>query len=230
MKYLYINDISYLLKKRIKMLIPLFFLPIIVMLININVPMKITSYINSCMGTNMAYHIDELILIEALMFLFNIFVYIFLIADIYVKDISYQLDNIFLRMKAAKWILKKNIVFILLTVLLKFLQYVLILTTLLIFKNDNVFTFSVFNLFFKDLFYTIFVQFLFISIYIISSSIKKNKLVPYIIFCIIMIFIPKNIYKLNFNNNIIIGISLIIIFIVLQIVFKKYNKRIIENV
>ena len=34
----------------------------------------------------------------------------------------------------------------------------------------------------------------------ISSSIKKNKLVPYIIFCIIMIFIPKNIYKLNFNS------------------------------
>ena len=164
------------------------------------------------------------------MFLFNISVYVFFIADVYIKDISYQLDNIFLRMKAYKWIFKKNIVFVILTVLLKVLQYGLIVATLIIFKKNNVLSFPVFSLFLKDLVYTIFVQFLFISIYIVSSSIKKNKIVPYIFFVIIMIFIPKNIYKLNLDNIIFIGIILILIFIILQIIFKKYNKRIIENV
>lgn len=230
MKYLYINDISFLIRKQRKILIPLLFLPIIVLLININVPMDVVNHLNGAMGTNLAQKINEMNLIEILMFLFNIFCYIFLIAEVYVKDISYQLDNILLRMKASKWILKKNVVFILLTILLKFLQYGLILTTLLIFKNNNIFTFSVFNLFLKDLSYTLFVQFLFITIYVISSSIKKNKIIPYLIFCSIAIFIPKNIYKLTFNNIIYLGIIIVILLIILQIIFKKYNKKIIENV
>ena len=230
MKYLYINDVSYLIRKQGKILIPLLLFPVIVMLINVTVSMPVVDHLNGCMGTNLVDKIAELNLVEALMFLFNMFSYIFLIAEVYVKDISYQLDNIFLRMKPLNWITKKNIVFIILTTLIKIFQYVLLLITLFIFKKSNIFSIPVFSLITKDLVYTIFIQFLFISIYVTSSLIKKNKVIPYIIFCSILVFIPKNIYKLNFNEVIFLSIIIIILLVILQIIFKKYNKKIIEYI
>lgn len=230
MKYLYVNDIKYLLKKRIKMLLLLFLLPSIIMIINIDTLVPAIDHINMCMGTNITNNLNKNGMIDMIMFLFNIFIYIFFIADIYVKDIAYQLDNIFLRMKASKWIIRKNIVFTILTILMKIIQYVFIIITLLIFRQTNIFTISVLELIIKDLFYTISIQFLFITIYIISSLIRKSKAVPYLIFMIIMVIIPKSIYKLSFNNIMFLGLMIIMIFIILQFIFKGYNKKIIENI
>ncbi len=230
MKYIYINDISYLLKKHIKILLVLFLVPVITMLINIKGLEPAIEHINMCMGTDLINKLSDNDILVVLMFILNIFVYIFFIADIYVKDISYQLDNIFLRMKALSWIIRKNTVFVLLTILMKVIQYILIIIALLIYKKSDIFTLSILELIVKDLFYTISVQFLFITIYIISSLVRKNKVIPYLIFMVIMVVIPKNIYNLSYNNIIFLGLSLVIIFIILGIIFKKYNKKIIENI
>ena len=133
MKYLFMSDIEFLLKKRKKILIALIFIPLLVMLINIKSSFTIVDNLNNCLGTNI--NIKTSSILEFIMFLFNIAIYLFLIVEFYVKDISYQLDNIFLRISPLKWLFKKNIVFLLITLIIKLLQYFVFILFLIMIKN-----------------------------------------------------------------------------------------------
>ena len=164
MKYLYMNDVSYLMKKRLKFMILLVFIPILVLLINITSTNIVIDHINSSMGTRLVIDRDGTILIELLMYALNVFVYLFLIIDVYIKDIAYQLDNIFLRIKPVKWISKKIAILILITVILKFMQYLTITLVLLISGKSNIFTPDLVKLITNDILYILFIQFLFIFI------------------------------------------------------------------
>ncbi len=228
MKYLMINDISYLIKKRKKILLALFLVPLILLLINIAAKITFVNRVNLCMGTNWI-GFNQSSILQFIMLLFNLSIYIFLIVDIYVKDIAYQLDNIFLRIKPSKWLLKKSIVFINITFILKLTQYVILFLAVVLLGKSANFN-SALRLLFSDFIYIIFIQFLFIIIYVISACTSKMKFIPYFVFAFLMAIIPKNIYGLS--NNQILGMILInIIFLfLLTIIFKLFNKKIIENV
>ena len=228
MKYLVINDISYLIKKRKKILLAIFLVPLILLLVNIATSITFVNRVNLCMGTNWI-DFEQSNIIEFIMLIFNLSAYIFLIVDIYVKDIAYQLDNIFLRIKPSKWLLKKSLVFITITFILKLIQYVILFLAVVFLEKNAEFN-NIIKLLFSDFIYIIFIQFLFIIIYVISACISKIKFIPYFIFAFLMAIIPKNIYGLSDNQ--ILGIILInIIFLfLLTIIFKLFNKKIIENV
>ena len=227
MKYLFMSDIEFLLKKRKKILIALIFIPLLVMLINIKSSFTIVDNLNNCLGTNI--NIKTSSILEFIMFLFNIAIYLFLIVEFYVKDISYQLDNIFLRISTLKWLFKKNIVFLLITLIIKLLQYFVFILFLIMIKNEMV-NIDVFKLIVLDFIYIIFLQYTFIFTYIITLFLNKLRLVPYCLFIVLMFFIPKNIYHLKLSQICCFCLMLAFILCLSFYLFKYHSKKIIENI
>lgn len=224
MKYIFINDIEYLIHNKKKLLLILFILPLIFLLININIDLPCIDLINLTMATN--FNIDSYTILELMMFIFNIVIYLYFIVDIYIKDIEYQLDNIFLRLSPNRWYLKKTSMFCLLMFFTKFIQYLMVGIILLI-KNKLIIT-DILYVMLLDYIYILLLQFLFLLIYIISLCLFKNKLITFIPFLTIMYFIPKNIY----DSRKLIWIFMLIIFFmnaVNYIILINKNKKIIEN-
>lgn len=228
MKYIYMNDIEYLIKKRKKVLLLLLLVPVIVMLINVNSKMSSLEILNNCMGTSL--NLKDGNVLEIIMFLFNVVIFLFLIVDLYIKDVAYQLDNIFLRIFPSKWFVKKSVVFIFLIFIIKFFQYFFLLALMFLITGKNINVELIIKLMLLDFLYIIFFQFLFIFTYVISLIFRKFRLIFYFFFLIIIILLPKNIYELN-NNQIYILILLALLFLYLfYYLFKNYNKKIIESI
>ena len=228
MKYLYMNDIEYLIRKRKKVLIALLLIPIIVMLINVNSKMSLLEIINNSMGTNL--NLNDSNILELIMFLFNNAIYLFLVIDIYIKDIAYQLDNIFLRILPSRWLLRKNIIFISIILIIKVLQYFVFLFALFLLTNQNVSNIIIYKLIFSEFIYVIFIQYLFLFTYISTLVLKKIKVVPCFLFLVVIILLPKSIYELK-NNQLCILFILLLLFLYLSYrLFKYHSKKIIEKV
>lgn len=224
MKYIFLGDIEYLIHNRKKILFIMFLLPLLSILININTNLSCIDLINLTMGTN--FHSDNYTILELIMFIFNIVIYLFFAIDIYIKDIEYQLDNIFLRLAPHKWYLKKTLIFIITMFITKFIQY-LIIGIILLIKNKLIFTNILFIIFF-DYIYILLLQFLFLFIYILISSFYNSKFIIISIFLVALYFIPKNIY--DSKNLIFLFIIIIfILIIVICMIFIFRNKKIIEN-
>lgn len=227
MKYIYLNDIEYLIKKRKKLLIAMLLIPLLIMLINIKSSFSLVERLVNAMGTNWI-SFNESNMLEFIMYLFNISIYVFLIVDIYVKDIAYGLDNIFLRIHPKKWFLKKSIIFISLVLILKLLQYgVLIFTILLL---NEVSYIGIFKLITYDFIYVVFIDFLFITAYIVSATLNKNKIIPFGLFLVIIILMPKNIYNLKEFEIGIMFLTLILCLGFSTYLFNFFNKNIIQNI
>ena len=93
MKYLVKNDISYLFNKKKSILILILLAPLISLFLKINNQTSILSIILSSTGTNLT--LENIDIVSVLMYLFNIFCFIYLIIIIYTKDLDDYLDNIF---------------------------------------------------------------------------------------------------------------------------------------
>ena len=84
MKYLFHNDISYLVRKKRIILISVLFLPLLILLLNLGTQYNINDIIMLCTGTNL--EINTIDIIQLLMYLFNLYSFIYLMVDIYMKD------------------------------------------------------------------------------------------------------------------------------------------------
>lgn len=224
MKYIFLSDIEYLIHNKKRLLFIMFLLALISILINININVSCIDLINLTMGTN--FHSDNYTILELIMFIFNVVVYLFFIIDIYIKDIEYQLDNIFLRLNPCKWYLRKTLIFIITMFITKFFQYLIIAIILLI-KNKLIFLELLFIMI-LDYIYILLLQLLFLFIYVLISSFYNSKFITIGIFLIILYFIPKNIYDSR-NLIFLFTIIIFILSIVICIIFIFRNKTIIEN-
>ena len=160
MKYLILNDFCYLIKKRKFFILLLFVIPLIVTILNAKSSMKSLEIFFLATGT-------------ILMLLFSTFSFLFIYIDIYLKDLDKNLENIFLRINSKKYISKKIILSMLITFMLKFIQYVIITITLLLFNHFSL-EFNILKLFFIDFLYTISMQLIFLLIYMIFIIMKKK--------------------------------------------------------
>src|SRR5699024_6323239 len=86
-------------------------------------------------GTNL--EINTIDIIQLLMYLFNLYSFIYLMVDIYMKDLNDNLENIFLRMKPWEYIVKKNIYFTITIILIKVLQYSIMFIILILYGNSG---------------------------------------------------------------------------------------------
>lgn len=225
MKYIFLNDASYLVYKRKMIILLLLLVPFIIFLTNLS-NYNYLENIEIIFGLNLQS--NNINIMEIIMFLFNIVLYVFLIIDIYTKDILYQLDNIFLRMPIGKWIFYKSVAFCLLTFILKLMQYLIIIVCLSLF-NQEMLVSNILKLCLIDFLYISGVQFMIMNIYLLGITIKKFN-VLFILFSVaLLLIIPKNI--LNISNCLfllILGVILLIILIVIQV--EKKSQIIIERV
>lgn len=99
MMYLWLSDIYYLLRKRYLYLLIFFLLPILsTFLISFSSAGFVDSFI-SVLGLNIIT--NQYSPMEIISYLYFVFFALFLVIDLYLKDILYQLDNIFMRMSLS---------------------------------------------------------------------------------------------------------------------------------
>lgn len=222
MKYLFLNDMEYLIHYRKKLLSTIILVPFLFLIIYIQSQISGLEMFHLSMGTNL--NLEGCSLSELISFIYNITIFLFLVIDIYVKDIEYQLDFIFLRMSPILWYLKKTVYFIVIIVLIKIVQYLFITLWIV----DRVSLADFLFLFIHDSIYVLFLQFLFLILYMVSVLILKNKLFSIFLFLIIFMVLPKNIYGLKNIEIYLWGI--ILINIIIGWIFKKWNKKIMERI
>lgn len=225
MKYLFHNDIQYLINKRRSFLLLLAFVSTFMTVIYITMDIDLSEIMALSLGLNV--DLTNIASMEILMYLFNISIYVFIIVDVYVKDIAYNLDNIFLRVKPVTWLFKKNILFILLTLIVKIIQYALILL-LAVILNKEILIMKIVNLFIVDYCYILLIEYGFLLFYILFMTFKKMNLLVIIVGVVTAIIIPKNVLKLSKYSVYLLLITLLIQLII-YLLFKKRSKQIIEN-
>ena len=224
MMYLWLSDIYYLLRKRYLYLLIFFLLPILsTFLISFSIAGFRDSFI-SVLGLNIVS--NQYSPMEIISYLYFVFFALFLVIDLYLKDILYQLDNIFMRMSLPKWYMQKTILFITVMFLLKLFQYLLVVLTFLILKGPI--TFSVLELsqlFITDTLYTILLQFLILFVAILSSF-SKARWLSILLILITFFFFPKSI--LIFERYWVVSIFFIVVLILL--ILRVISKKIFERV
>ena len=96
---------TYFIKKR-KYYYVLSFYPLLIVFIYSHGEASSINIVKICVGAN--FDLKNFSIISLLMLLFNGFTFIYLILDIYTKDLDQYLENIFLRIKPQKYIIKKK--------------------------------------------------------------------------------------------------------------------------
>ena len=226
MKYLIYNDLSYLYHKKKTILILVIFLPLLIGLIYGKGQFLAIDIIKICVGAD--FDINDINVFSLLMLLFNVFSFIYLIVNVYSKDLDDSLENIFLRVKPIKYILKKNICFMLSTFFIKVLQYSLMVVCLLFFQKKVIF-FDILEVFMIDVIYILLLQYIFLAIYLIYILVNKKLFVLIILSLILIICYPKNIWNAK-NYIVYMLLLLILIHICINWIFDKKAKKLIENV
>lgn len=224
MMYLWLSDIYYLLRKRYLYLLIFFLLPILsTFLISFSSAGFVDSFI-SVLGLNIIT--NQYSPMEIISYLYFVFFALFLVIDLYLKDILYQLDNIFMRMSLLKWYMRKTFLFIAVMFFLKLFQYLLVVLTFLILKGPITFSvLELLQLFITDTLYTVLLQFLILFVAILSSF-SKVRWLSILSILITFFFFPKSI--LIFERYWIVSIFFIVvlIFLILKIISKKIFERI----
>lgn len=221
------NDIDYLIRKRKTILLLVLLIPLVSIFIAAFASATPNEIIIYSLG--LSVNTKNIGVIELIMYLFNVSLFIFLVADLYIKDVAYQLDNIFLRTRPAKWFVKKTILFMICVLFMKLIEYLGIFIFFVILKNVNVINQDFIKIFFCDYLYILLIQYLFLLIYIISIYLSKHKWVCFLLFVVAMIFIPKNIFSLRNDLLIILG-AIFGVQIIIYLMFRISSKKIIESV
>lgn len=227
MKYMIYNDIDYLIRKRKTILLLVLLIPLVSIFIAAFASATPNEIIIYSLG--LSVNTKNIGVIELIMYLFNVSLFIFLVADLYIKDVAYQLDNIFLRTRPAKWFVKKTILFMICVLFMKLIEYLGIFIFFVIVKNVNIINQDFIKIFFCDYLYILLIQYLFLLIYIISIYLSKHKWVCLLLFVVAMIFIPKNIFSLRNDLLIILG-AIVGVQIIIYLMFRISSKKIIESV
>ena len=226
MKYLIYNDISYIFHKKKKILLCSFLLPLLIVFIYSHGEASSINIVKICVGAN--FDLKNFSIISLLMLLFNSFTFIYLILDIYTKDLDQYLENIFLRIKPQKYIIKKNITFLSLSIIIKAIQYSLIILLLFIFQK-NILDLRILQLFVTDILYIAVLEYLFLFIYFIYILMKKNIYILIIMLSILLFFFPKTIWSTNKYTILFVTLLMVVHLLIISI-FLKVPKKLIEEV
>ena len=176
-------------------------------------------------GINLNFKIIDII--EIMMFIFNIVIYLYITFDIYTKDIQFELDNIFLRMRPQEWLCRKNIVFIFLNIILKLIEYLFVLVIGIIIEKEINLQ-NLISYYFCDLTYILLIEFISINIYILILSKKNINIIISLLLITIIILLSKNVISMyKYIGLSVLGI--ILLNVLINISIKNNSKMIIEK-
>lgn len=228
MKYLFLNDVSYLIHKKKWVLCLLFISPLVVLFLNMQANVSVIDTIMISMGTNLYFSSSGVNILEMIMYLFNLFCFLYLISSLYLKDWSSNLENIFLRINPGKYILGKNVMFTGIIVSIKLIQYIIVICFFSIFRS-TFFNKDIFLLVCTDILYILMIQYCFLLIYVFYLLFKKNIIFFVTSLILVGILLPKNIFELR-NYIWILMLLVVGLETANYILFLKYNKNLIEKV
>lgn len=212
MKYLFCNDIKNCFRGRtLKLVIVVLILEFIFQFIIID-----DNIVNLLLGRNLENVKDY---ISMLFFLLHVLLFMFISLDIYLRDMLYNVDNIFFRIKPIKFIGEKIIFLIISTIVLRLLEYIVILPVLISrMESIDIIGLSLE----KDIFFYLLFSLIVILLMEYKWLIGDKGLGLIIIF---LIFVPKNIDV--FYNYYLIGVFTLIVIIMLSMMC--FSKKIIES-
>lgn len=212
MKYLFCNDIKNCFRGRtLKLVIVVLILEFIFQFIIID-----DNIVNLLLGRNLENVKDY---ISMLFFLLHVLLFMFISLDIYLRDMLYNVDNIFFRIKPIKFIGEKIIFLIISTIVLRLLEYIVILP-ILISRMESI---DIIGLSLeKDILFYLLFSLIVILLMEYKWLIGDKGLGLIIIF---LIFVPKNIDV--FYNYYLIGVFTLIVIIMLSMMC--FSKKIIES-
>ncbi len=212
MKYLFCNDIKNCFRGRtLKLVIVVLILEFIFQFIIID-----DNIVNLLLGRNLENVKDY---ISMLFFLLHVLLFMFISLDIYLRDMLYNVDNIFFRIKPIKFIGEKIIFLIISTIVLRLLEYIVILPVLISrMESIDIIGLSLV----KDILFYLLFSLIVILLREYKWLIGDKGLGLIIIF---LIFVPKNIDV--FYNYYLIGVFTFIVIIMLSMMC--FSKKIIES-
>lgn len=212
MKYLFCNDIKNCFRGRtLKLVIVVLILEFIFQFIIID-----DNIVNLLLGRNLENVKDY---ISMLFFLLHVLLFMFILLDIYLRDMLYNVDNIFFRIKPIKFIGEKIIFLIISTIVLRLLEYIVILPVLISrMESIDIIGLSLV----KDILFYLLFSLIVILLREYKWLIGDKGLGLIIIF---LIFVPKNIDV--FYNYYLIGVFTLIVIIMLSMMC--FSKKIIES-
>lgn len=212
MKYLFCNDIKNFFRGRtLKLVIVVLILEFIFQFIIID-----DNIVNLLLGRNLENVKDY---ISMLFFLLHVLLFMFISLDIYLRDMLYNVDNIFFRIKPIKFIGEKIIFLIISTIVLRLLEYIVILPVLISrMESIDIIGLSLV----KDILFYLLFSLIVILLREYKWLIGDKGLGLIIIF---LIFVPKNIDV--FYNYYLIGVFTLIVIIMLSMMC--FSKKIIES-
>lgn len=226
MKYFLNNDISYLIRKQYAILLCFLIAPVVLLLLRLRVEDNMSMILLEPIGGFLSF--ESLDIIMLIMYLFNVATLIYFGIVLYTRDLDDNLENIFLRMSSFSYIIKKGITFIGVIIILKVIQYSLMIGTLFLF-GSSIFDSNVFLLLGVDIVYHILFTSSILLLYFLFLLQNKNHILLAILLLIILFIIPKNIWNLRNMLGIFIWIIMTIQGIIVMI-FTKKSKKLIENV
>lgn len=211
MKYLIRNDLNELKKRPLK----IFIIILIMELLFQRFILGDNTY-NTILGRNLNNIQDYM---AVLFFILNSVFYIYIALHIITRDLTYNLDNIFLRIKEEKFILEKIICLVFSIFTFRIIEYIIALPLILKFNLTMV---TVLMMLIKDVLYYSCISIM--TIFFRELSYKINNMYMFLIILMIII-IPK-----NFDNSYLYYILGSIIFSILSIIVMKNNsKNVIEK-
>lgn len=222
MKYYLINDIKYLIGKRKNIILIFLLAPLTVFLINSD-GSSIGSFV-SALALN--FDIKDHDVLKTILFILNIGFSLFILVDLYIKDINYQTDNIFLREKIGVYISRKVSLSFMIIVVLKMIQYLLVSVLVFVFKGDFVF---LKRLFLIDIVYNLMLGYLLLIVLFIC---RRNvlKILLYILFLTFILYIPKNFMYISISDWSIKTVLLFCFVIMFFIIFFIKKHKYIFNI
>lgn len=226
MKYFLNNDISYLIRKQYVILLCFLIAPVVLLLLRLQVEGNMSMILLEPIGGFLNFESFNIIMF--IMYLFNVATLIYFGIVLYTRDLDDNLENIFLRMSSFSYIIKKEITFIGVIIILKVIQYSLMIGTLFLFSSST-FDSNVFLLLGVDIVYHILFTSSILLLYFLFLLQNKNHILLAILLLIILFIIPKNIWNLRNMLGIFIWIIMTIQGIIVMI-FTKKSKKLIENV
>ncbi len=218
------NDFNYLKKNKIKLLLLFLLINVISLTLHLTEEIPSLEKIMFSNATNILK--DEFSIIQYIIFLFNNIVFIFLILDLFIKDLNYELDNLFMRIKIFKWMFTKFSFVIIVTIVLKLLEYLSLFFCLYLLSTIS-WNIELVNLIVIDIVYTLSIEFSYLFLYILFYR-ANNIFIYYIVGVFLFLVIPKNVYNLH-KYILFLLLILLIIIVAIFLITKKFHKKMIEK-
>lgn len=227
MKYIIKNDINYMIKKEFKIIIIYFAVAFLCpIFLSYDQYITIERLIYGSLGFGLP--IKYLSIFEKLISCFSIITYLYLIFKIFTKDILNNMENLFLRISARKWLLYKIISVFLSSLILMFIYYNVVAFTIFLLKNNL--EINLIHLFIKNIEFIWCLQLLAIVLYVAYHN-NKKFLFYLLVTIILSVFIfHKQLLNLNMNESQFITIIIFILILIIFTIISKNMKYIFEKI